>query len=251
MGASLQGPPLHPQGPPWAWERGHCHIPPKGAAYLAMGACQCPWGAQEVLSGGKPQWTQLSPNHPGRGAERVHRAKEPARLSACAQCAPSHPSRESCGDLQGTSHSVLRGGTYYSPLTPRALEHKQPGAMVPPVPTPCQLCQGPRRRAPLPPSTPSSTSRTRRMTWTSPTTIAPTSAPRGWPATMPAQVSHPPGWAAAAWGTPHAPCHHQHPLPRIRGLADERPGAMASHIQRGGQGSLHPAALLPALLHQL
>lgn len=184
---------------------GTAHIPPKGAAYLVMGACQCPWGAQEVLSGGKPQWTQLSPNHPGRGAERVPRAKEPARLSACTQRAPSHPSRESCGDLQGTSHSVLRGGAYYSPFTPRALEHKQPGAMVPPVPTPCQLCQGPRRRTPLPPSTPSSTSRTRRMTWTSPTTIAPTSAPRGWPATMPAQVSHPPGWAAAAWGTPPIP----------------------------------------------
>ncbi|XP_009332641.1 PREDICTED: chordin, partial [Pygoscelis adeliae] len=38
---------------------------------------------------------------------------------------------------------------------------------------------------------------------------------------------------------------------RVRGLADERPGAVAPHIQRSGQGSLHPVALLPALLHQL
>lgn len=66
-----------------------------------------------------------------------------------------------------------------------------------------------------------------------------------------ARTGEPPAQAAAVWGTPHAPPHQQHPLPRVRGLADEWPRAVAPHIQRGGQGSLHPAALFPALLHQL
>lgn len=66
-----------------------------------------------------------------------------------------------------------------------------------------------------------------------------------------ARTGEAPTQTAALWGSPHAPPHQQHLLPRVCGLADEWPRAMAPHIQRRGQGSLHPAALLPALLHQL
>lgn len=136
---------------------------------------------------------------------------------------------------------------------PRALGHKQPGAMVSSCAHPMPALPGPPEKSPAPPFDTFEYFQDKEddldkpyndRSYLSSEGLARDDARTGEPPTRVggSSVGHPP---------PSAPHHHQLPFPRVCGPADKRPRAMAPHVQCGGQGSLHPAALLPPLLHQL
>lgn len=150
---------------------------------------------------------------------------------------------------QGTSWSVSKGVIYYCP-PPQALGHKQLGVMVSSCVHPIPTLPGPPEKSPALRFDTLEYFQDKEDDLDKPYSDRSYLSSEGL-ARDDSRTGEPPTQTAAVRGTPHAPPQQQDLLPRVCGPADEWPRAVAPHIQRRGQGSLYPAALLPALLHQL